>query len=242
MTVRSADRFILSAIAGLALIGGVVVWQDRSPARPMMADPPKTPSEPEGAIPATERSGSAEEDHAPSSTGAALRIAPGSYFPNALPENRQPSAGGGTSGSIFSGQSKWTYRQHRDAMRDTTWRFAEVTSENTAHFDSPYAGGSTASIILRRGPEGLNAMLQISRGQFTCSQFANDHVSIRFDDGAVQRFACSRPSSGDSSVIFIQGAARLERQLRSARRVIVEAEFYRHGRHQFTFETASLDF
>jgi hypothetical protein len=154
----------------------------------------------------------------------------------------QPTPGASSRPEAVLERSRWTYRQQDDAMRNTTWRFAELQSRNTLHFDAPYSGGSTASIILRRGPDGLNAMIQISRGQFTCWRTSRDHVSVRFDEGAVQRFACGRASSGESRVIFIQDAARFERQLRSSQQVIVEAEFYQHGRQQLVFETANLDF
>jgi hypothetical protein len=134
----------------------------------------------------------------------------------------------------------WDYRTSSDKMRGTSSSFASITSENSVDFAFPYAGGSTADLTLRRRPsDGLNVMLQVTRGQFQC--FMECHIAVKFDNGKVATFSATGPEDGTSTVLFIQNEQRFLKSLQGAKHLIIEAPFYNAGRKQFEFNVAGLD-
>lgn len=136
--------------------------------------------------------------------------------------------------------SKWEYSESRDEMRGTSTKLASVTSENVVDLDFPY-GEVNGQIWVRHRPEdGLNVAFEVSKGQVLCHSFSDDYVSMKFDDGPVQKFRCTGSSDGSSETAFIIDEQRALAALKRAKRTIVEAEFYQQGRQQFVFETAGL--
>lgn len=125
-------------------------------------------------------------------------------------------------------------------MRGTTSRFASIASENEVDLEFPY-GEVRGQLWIRRRPEdGLNVAFEVEKGQVLCHSFSNSHVSMKFDDGPIQKFRCTGSSDGSSETAFLEGEQRVLGALKRAKRTIVEAEFYRRGRQQFVFETAGL--
>ena len=136
--------------------------------------------------------------------------------------------------------SKWEYSESRDQMRGSTTKFASVGSENSIDLDFPY-GEVKGQIWVRRRPEdGLNVAFEVEKGQVLCHSYSDDYVSMKFDDGPIQKFRCTGSSDGSSKTAFIIDEKRALAALKRAKRTIVEAEFYQRGRQQFVFETAGL--
>lgn len=126
-------------------------------------------------------------------------------------------------------------------MRGTTARRAWVTSENTLDFGFPYGRGNSTNLNVR-SDNGTDVYLKIERGQFLCNGFSDSsYVSVKFDDGPIQRFSCTGASDGSSDVAFISNSARFITALKSADRVIIEAEFFQEGRRQITFDTRGFE-
>lgn len=137
-------------------------------------------------------------------------------------------------------ESNWSYNSDRDEMRGTTTRYARVQSDNELQFDFPYNGGSHGTLQLRDKAGDLNVILSIDKGQFTCSGIMNQTVAVKFDEGAIQRYACANASDGSSNVLFLMSERRFLKQLRSAHKVIIEVEFFQAGNQQLTFDVAGL--
>jgi hypothetical protein len=138
--------------------------------------------------------------------------------------------------------SKWTYSDSKDEMRGTTTRYASVDSENKLEFNFPYNGGATATLGLRQTPKsGLDIYVEVTKGQFLCHSFMNTHVSVKFDNGPIQRFSCTDTSDGRSTMIFIRSEGRFLAALRHAKKTVIEAEFYQAGEQQMIFDTAGLN-
>lgn len=133
----------------------------------------------------------------------------------------------------------WEYRTRTDQMRGTTTRFAEATSTNKVNFSAPYAGGSTLDLTLReRSQDGLNILFTISKGQFKCT--GGCKFFARFDEGKIFTIAATGASSGSMDTIFVEDEGPFLAELRNARRLIVEMEFFQEGSNQFIFNTANL--
>jgi hypothetical protein len=138
--------------------------------------------------------------------------------------------------------SKWTYSQDKDAMRGTTTRYASLDSDNSAEFDFPYQGGSTATLQVRQRPEdGLRILLSVTKGQFLCNSFTNTTVSVKFDNGPVKKFGCSDTAAGNTDVIFIENPSTFLKALRASKSAMIEPQFFQAGGRQFTFDTSGLE-
>lgn len=137
--------------------------------------------------------------------------------------------------------SKWDYSESKDQMRGTTAKLASLQSENIVDLDFPY-GEVHGQLWIRRRPEdGLNVAFEVEKGQVLCNSYSDDYVSMKFDDGPVQRFRCTGSSDGSSETAFLTDEPRVLAALKRAKRTIVEAEFFQKGRQQFVFDTAGLE-
>ena len=62
----------------------------------------------------------------------------------------------------------------------------------------------------------------------------------RLNLGPIERYGCVTASDGRSNEIFITPEARFLAKLRSASKVVVEAEFYEEGDQQLNFSVKGL--
>ena len=146
-----------------------------------------------------------------------------------------------SSPSSSTQSSDWRYDEREDKMRNQTTRWAELDSNNRLVFDFPYEGGSTGTLSLRVSPKyGKDVMLQVSKGQFLCS-FEGCAVHVKFDSGPIESYGAAEAADGSSDVIFIHNYAGFLKKLRTAKKVMIEAQFYRAGWQQLEFSPAGLN-
>ncbi|MEQ1726563.1 MAG: hypothetical protein ABL882_11630 [Sphingopyxis sp.] len=137
--------------------------------------------------------------------------------------------------------SLWRYSESRDEMRNSTIRFARLTSENELDFEFPYGSNNSTQLVIQQRPQdGLSIYLEIEKGQFLCHSFGNSSVAVKFDDGPVSNFRCTDSSDGTSNIAFIEPTSRFLGQLRRANRLVIEAEFFHEGNRQIMFNTSGL--
>jgi hypothetical protein len=134
--------------------------------------------------------------------------------------------------------SSWAYSERQGELRGTLTRLAKLESENKLNLCFPY-GESSGYIVLRRAGGELAVMLAMDDGRFVCNSIGGN-VSVKFDDGGIQRFECAETTDGTANVIFLRSASRFVRELKDSKRVQIEAEFFRAGLQQLAFSTAGL--
>jgi hypothetical protein len=83
-------------------------------------------------------------------------------------------------------------------------------------------------------------MFLVDEGQILCHSFSDGHVSVKFDDQPIKRYGCDGASDGSSDIAFLSNETGFLANLKKAKKVIIEAEFYQQGRQQFVFDTAGL--
>ena len=136
--------------------------------------------------------------------------------------------------------SKWQYSQDKDEMRGTITRYASLQSENEVDLDFPY-GEVHGQIWVRKRPEdGLQVMFSVDKGQILCHTYGNSTVSAKFDDKPIQKFGCTDSSDGSNDTAFLSSPSRALAELKKAKRLVIEAEFFQKGRQQFVFDTRAL--
>jgi hypothetical protein len=122
-----------------------------------------------------------------------------------------------------------------------TEKFAQITSLNAANFAFPYQGEQHTVLLLRKSPKyGKNVILRIERGQFT-SSFVQNFVAVRFDKGELQKFVIGDSADGSGDTMFIRHYDQFVSQLRKARTLKIEVNFYREGSRVFEFDVHGLN-
>lgn len=134
----------------------------------------------------------------------------------------------------------WSVSTEQDEMRGKSVHYAAVTSDNEAHFDFPYNGGSRLTMTVRRHPRyGDDVVFQISKGQFVCG-IDSCSGTINYGNGS-ERISLNESADYDSETLFAASASGVIRKLKGAEKVIVELPFYQEGNRQFTFKTRGLE-
>lgn len=140
--------------------------------------------------------------------------------------------------------ASWRYKETKDEMRNKTSYFASKTSNNTIELSFPYQGGSSITLMLRKHSEyGDDVMFTLSKGQFSC-RIDGCSISVKFDDGNIEKYAVSEAESGSNDVLFLSGRKSMKKfmdKLKSAKKMVIEVPIYDYGRAQFTFDTQGLE-
>ncbi|MBN9299057.1 MAG: hypothetical protein J0I41_18805 [Filimonas sp.] len=153
------------------------------------------------------------------------------------------SAKGGTSDNAATtpaAEEHWSYEEEVDKMTSKKLFYASTTSTNTVEFKFPYQGGSTFTLnVMNR--EGKNEIaIQVSKGQFMSSLGGNKSVKVKFDSAEPVNYNYSSASDGSSNIIFLSNASKFITNLKGAKKLMVEAEFFNAGSKVLEFDVAGL--
>ena len=93
------------------------------------------------------------------------------------------------------------------------------------------------SITVRQDPKyGKDVYFRISKGQFSNSY--NGSVSVKFDNGSIEKYNCSGSSDADTGILFLNGnVSSFIKKLKTAKQIKVQASFFQEGDRTFTFTT-----
>jgi len=146
----------------------------------------------------------------------------------------------GAGGIQEPAQPSWDYSSHADKMGRGTAQYATLESVNEVDFDFPYNGGSKAIITLRNSPKyGKNVIFQVTKGQILC-HLDGCRVNVKVDEGHPVPVDADEAADGSSNVIFLPYSSLL-RDLRRAKTLRIEANFYQEGSRVFEFHPKGLD-
>jgi hypothetical protein len=134
----------------------------------------------------------------------------------------------------------WTYRTSADPMGRGKVITARLLSSNTITFGSPYGGPQRATLMLRSHPGwGKDLILSVERGQFLCRR-DECRVLVRFDRGKAEHYDAVQPADHSTDTIFIRDYDYFVRLLLKAKRVRIEATFFREGNRIMEFDVSGL--
>lgn len=140
---------------------------------------------------------------------------------------------------MLANAAQWQYGQGKDEMRGIITKYAELPSDNRLIFEDPYGPGVRMDIILRKTGASQDVILGLNKGQFGCLDDCS--IKVKFDSGPIQTFGTSGSTDYDTKILFLDSPSRFVRELRKARKLIIEAEFYDEGRRQFLYTSEKLN-
>lgn len=150
----------------------------------------------------------------------------------ASPEQPTPKSGA----AVQAGT--WRYEKTMDQEGHTVYK-ASITSPALLEFGFPYAGGSTATLTIRKRDSGTTVYLQMSKGQFNRS-FQGGSARIRFDQNSPGTYSFSAAENGSANIIFFDAAEKLIDRIKQSQKMVIDVEFYAQGKRQIEFRTADL--
>jgi hypothetical protein len=147
----------------------------------------------------------------------------------------------GNSQAAAAPASSWTYAENKDAMRGTSTKYAAIQSEekfkNVLGLDE-----QTTSLQVQTAAKGYDVVIINPNLQFTCNSITTKQVSVKFDDGPIERFGCTGAVGDEFGTAFINPGSRILSKLKAAKKVMIEAEVFQRGNIQMTFNVAGLKF
>ncbi|MBC3787543.1 hypothetical protein [Spirosoma utsteinense] len=140
--------------------------------------------------------------------------------------------------SRTTGVKGWRYEKTKDKAGAPVFK-ASINGTNLLQFDYPYAGGSTATLTIRQGTGEPQVYIDVTKGQFNRS-FQEGKARIQADANPPVTYTLSAAANGRANIIFIDGAGRLIRQLKTARSLQVQIQFAGQPTRSIEFSTSGL--
>ncbi|MVM31886.1 hypothetical protein GO755_17690 [Spirosoma sp. HMF4905] len=137
-----------------------------------------------------------------------------------------------------AGSGTWRYEKTTDKEGHSVYK-ASITSPNLLEFSFPYAGGSTATLTIRKRESGTHVYIHVSKGQFNRS-FQGGRAGVRFDGKPAISYSFSAAENGSANIIFFDSEQTLIDKMKAARNMIVNVDFAGQGQRQIEFRTAGL--
>lgn len=92
-------------------------------------------------------------------------------------------------------------------------------------------------LSLREKRGKTSVQLNVSAGQFNSG---DDPIKVRFDSSKVESYEIGKPDDGSSDALFIENSKKFISELKKAKTLIIEAEFYENGNQIMEFNVAGL--
>ena len=135
--------------------------------------------------------------------------------------------------------TSWNYKSLYDKMTDDTTYSADVLAKQKLQFASPYDGGVSVKLNIRKDAE-TNVFVSVDQGIFNMSSNGGNKVKCRFDKDKAIEFKVVSSSDHSSNVIFISDTDRFLSEVKKHKSLIIEAEFYQEGFRQMDFNIADF--
>lgn len=135
-------------------------------------------------------------------------------------------------------QAQWKQSTSTDQMTGKKTVIATIDSKNSLNLAFPYAGSNKGRLMIRSHPRhGLDVIFEVQKGQIMCHS-DNCELLVRFDDEEPQTLNGSRSTDNSSTVVFLPNAEAFVEAARRAKRILVQATYFRNGPQVLTFQSA----
>jgi hypothetical protein len=136
-------------------------------------------------------------------------------------------------------ESNWIYYEDIDQMDNTKKTIASIESDNSLKFDFPY-GNSDFTLNIRKWKGQTDIYLTCTNCQFISGVMGEMTYRIKFDDEAPINISANYSTSGGANIVFFGNEKKFISKLKTAKKLIIEAQFYEVGYKQINFSTNGL--
>jgi hypothetical protein len=139
-----------------------------------------------------------------------------------------------------SAKKNWSYHEEVDRMTGSKVYSAQVMSSTRKEFSFPYQGGSNFFLILKFENGKNKVVLKVSKGQLVPSYTGETSYRIKFDEEQPINVSPSGTGSGIHNQVFLGSESEIIEKLKSAKKVLIEAECYKAGMVVLDFNVEGL--
>jgi hypothetical protein len=134
----------------------------------------------------------------------------------------------------------WEVEKSIDKMSGESRVVASLESNNMLSLPFPYNGPNSGFVYLRqRGKSPSEVAVGVSKGQLMCRSYSPCTISVKFDNGPIQKFEGSGTSSGDSTVTFLSNPQGFIKNLKKSKSFMIQIELYKTGKEVLEFSPDS---
>lgn len=126
-------------------------------------------------------------------------------------------------------------------MTSKKHRFAMVVSPTQHDLGFPYRTISARLLVRKHPRHGRDIMFIASGGQIPCHSYSPCVALLRFDEKPPIRVTSTGPSDGSTTTLFFSGYDILLREIKQAKALRIEVEFFSAGSRMFEFDVAGFD-
>lgn len=143
-------------------------------------------------------------------------------------------------GASVATASTWVEQSYQDDVSGKQAHEVRTPSINSFRLDWPHRMEQRAALVARKHPRwGTDVLVTVQKGQLHC-EYRNCYISVRFDDGPVQKFAVTEPADNSSETWFIDSKSKFLAALRKSKKTYIELQFFRQGNRTVEFATADF--
>lgn len=135
----------------------------------------------------------------------------------------------------------WNYTQDVDKMEGNTRYFASTRSTNVEHFKFPFDGGSHFTLTVRNMSGHNEVLISVSKGNFIPSVMGDETVKVKFDTGTPSTYVYNSPEDISTDLIFIDKADKFLEDLKTAKKLLIEATFFDEGTRYMEFDVEGIE-
>lgn len=131
---------------------------------------------------------------------------------------------------IASGEISWSYSTEKDEMGRGDTKFATLPSTDDKF-----------TLTIRNSPKYGNDIYVSNEDEwFDTELMGNSYLKAKFDDGTIKTFAFVGPEGSVATQAFIKDYKGFIKELKTAKKLIIEARFVNKGEQTITFNVANL--
>jgi hypothetical protein len=129
--------------------------------------------------------------------------------------------------------SDWHYYTRTDEMTGDKSNFADIYSEPSSNYNL------TANLIIRNSKAGNEILLAIPNGVIDVG-INGIVVSVKFDDGKVEKFSAHSGDTNKFSVLFLGSVSKFLKELKVSKKMLLQISLYDKGDEVFHLSTEGL--
>lgn len=137
--------------------------------------------------------------------------------------------------------NNWKYTTKVNELDDSETYLAQIVSSQPLDFSFARTQKAHATLTVRKNNSGTRVMLSISKGIFaSVYNDKNGLVTVRFDDDKAESYSVSESADHKLNIVFIDNSEKFITRLKTAKKLIIQSEFYKEGFKNIKFETAGF--
>jgi hypothetical protein len=135
-----------------------------------------------------------------------------------------------TQAQIDTTNSEWKYSNRTDEMTGDKSYLAQITSIPSTNY------GIISKMCIRFSKNGNEVIFGID-GALINSGVNGLPISVKFDDGKIEKFQGTGSSTNEFKIIFIEPSSKFIKELKTSKKLLIQVEIYNKGNEVFHFNT-----